>query len=147
MPGLVWVSQSSVQSQVYVHTRVRQRKTHIVLRYMYERVDSSLPDTDGLSPELSLSPYAENGPVAAPVPFSQQAVMVWVVRRDPRLAVTYRVRFHVNLPPRVFRDPSPLQYVLSLCRTISACCSVLDGLAGLSCFAAVILLQRPCGRW
>ena len=115
MSGLVWVSQSSIQSQVYIHARVRQQISHIVLQCMHERVDSSLPMTDGLSPDPSVSPYAENGPVAAPVPFSLQAVMAWVVRRDPRLAVTYRARFHVNLPPRVFRDPSPLEYVLSLC--------------------------------
>eukprot|EP00670_Eutreptiella_braarudii_P026903 CAMPEP_0174378646 /NCGR_PEP_ID=MMETSP0811_2-20130205/122181_1 /TAXON_ID=73025 ORGANISM="Eutreptiella gymnastica-like, Strain CCMP1594" /NCGR_SAMPLE_ID=MMETSP0811_2 /ASSEMBLY_ACC=CAM_ASM_000667 /LENGTH=291 /DNA_ID=CAMNT_0015530919 /DNA_START=632 /DNA_END=1504 /DNA_ORIENTATION=+ len=114
MSGLMWVSQSSSQSPVYVHARVRHQLSHIVLQCMHERVDGSLPVTDGLSLDLSLSPYAENGPVSAPVPFSLQVVMAWVVRRDPRLAETYRACFHVNLPPRVFHDPSPLEYVLFL---------------------------------
>ena len=46
------------------------------------------------------------------VSFPFQAVMACVVWRDPRLVVPHCARYHVTLPSCVFRDPSPLDFVL-----------------------------------
>ena len=113
--GLLWTSQSSPESPGYLTAHVRHQLSRLVLQRMHEGIDSSAPCVDRLSPDPGLSPFAENGPVKAPVSDLLQAVMAWVVRRDPRLTVPYRAGYCVSLPPRVFRDPSPLDYVLYLC--------------------------------
>ena len=113
--GLLWVSQPSSRSPGYLSALVRQQLSKLVLQRMHEGVHRSEPHACSVVPDLSLSPFVENGLVSAPVLFQLQMVMAWVVRRDPRLVVAYRARYHVSLPSRVFRDPSPLDYVLFVC--------------------------------
>ena len=113
--GLLWVSQPSSRSPGYLSALVRQQLSKLVLQRMHEGVHRSEPHACSVVPDLSLSPFVENGLVSAPVLFQLQMVMAWVVRRDPRLVVAYRARYHVSLPSRVFRDLSPLDYVLFVC--------------------------------
>ena len=114
--GLLWVSRSSSRSPGSLTASVRLHLTQLVMQHMYEAVCSTAPRTDlPLTPELEVSPYAENGLSPAPVSFQLQTVLAWVVRRDPRLIVQCQARFQVNLPLQVIRDPSLFDFVLYLC--------------------------------
>ena len=112
--GLLWTSQSSPEFPGYLTAHVRHHLSRLLLQRMHEGINTSAPCVDRLSPDPGLSPFAEKGPVRAPFSDLLQALMAWVVRRDPRLTGPYGASYCVRLPPRVFRDPSPLDYVLYL---------------------------------